>query len=279
MRLGSTLALALPLVLAGCFEDQPTLDTSGRDAYEASVAAMQAELAAPKAEALGKALFALSFSGDPGSEAANIVPAAYSARDPGTMLSKLRPQVDGATADEIIEAARTYRLASVERELERLRREVDKWAGYSVAARTLIKTINIRTPRYYWDETHIVERPIIDFTIVNDSPIALKRIVLLGTLKSPGREIPWVSSTFSYTFPGGLEPGEQQRLRLLPNTFGEWSNASLRGAKSATLTLSLVNVRDRYDTPLIPREVERLDEMRSEIDTLEAERRALAALL
>lgn len=279
MRLGSTLVLALPLALAGCFEDQPTLDTSGRDAFAASVSAMRAELSPPKAEALGKALFALSFTDDAAPAAPSIVPAGSSRSDPGGILAKLRPGVSGMTADEIIEAARTYRLTSVERELERLHREVDKWAGYSVAARTLIKTITIRTPRYYWDETHIVERPIIDFTIVNDSPIALKRIVLLGTLKSPGREIPWVSSTFSYTFPGGLEPGEQQRLRLLPNTFGEWSNASLREAKSASLTLSLVNVRDRYDTPLIPREVERLDEMRAEIDTLEAERRALAALL
>ncbi|WP_226578699.1 DUF6694 family lipoprotein [Acuticoccus sediminis] len=270
------LPMAATLGLSGCFDQGSTLDASDGASFRNSVAQMRGELSPLRAEAFGDALFTLSFQ-DSGTFPAAERDASLSAlaRDPDALVAKLRRRVDGLTADEIISAARTYKLTSIEGELTRLNGEIERWAGYAVAANMLLRTIAIRTPRYYWRDNGLKERAVIEFTIVNNSPIALKRINLLGNLQSPGREIPWAHGTFSYTFPGGLEPGESQQLKLLANTFGAWSQDALRDATDAELDLTLVNVRDSHDTPLIPTEVERLDEMRGLIGNLKAEREAI----
>ena len=275
MRIALSLPITAALALTGCYDDAATLDTRDGGTLSDSVSQMTSELAPPQAEALGDALFTLSF----GSETPPGEPVAISAlaREPERVAARLRHQVDGLTAQEIIDAARTYKLVSVEGELDRLQREIEKWSSYAISAKTLMRTIALRSPRYYWHENGTVERAVIDFEIVNNSPISLKRIVVMGNLQSPSREIPWARGTFSYTFPGGLEPGERQRLKLLAHTFGAWSQEALREATDADLTLALINVRDAHDTPLIPTEVERLDEMRAQIRSLEAERTAIMA--
>ena len=276
MRLTVIGLLCAALVLTGCNGEDTTLDTSDSTRFEASVAAMRAELSPPRAEALGEALLTLAFpqaQARTSSDAADAVTAF--ARDPVVMVSRLGRRIDGLTAAEIIDAARTYKLTSIDGELTRLRHETEKWSGYASAAATLLRTIDIGEPHYYWHTSEGVQRAVIDFTIANKSPLAVKRIVVLGNLQSPGREIPWARGTFTYTFPGGPEPGEQQRLKLLADTFGAWSQDALRTVTDAALTLSVINMRDAYDTPLIPIEVERLEDMRNQIAGLEAERTAL----
>lgn len=280
MRLTVPIVLCVAVALTGCYEQDTTLDTSDSDRFEASVTSMRAELSPPRADALGEALLTLAFPQAHALPAATAAPKAPDAvtafaRDPVVLVSRLGPQADGLTAAEIIDAARTYKLTSIDSELTRLRHQTQKWSGYASAAATLLRMIDIRSPRYYWHTNDGVKRAVIDFTIANDSPIAVKRVVVLGNLQSPEREVPWVRSTFTYTFPGGLEPGETQRLKLLADTFGDWSQDALRTVTDAALTLSVINVRDAYDTPLIPVEVERLDDMRTQIAGLEAERDAL----
>lgn len=278
MKLTYSLLLGAAAVLSGCSEPESTVDASDGAAFQDSVSQIKAELTGSERAAFGDALFTLSF---PQSGGADAIGAAEKfsalARNPDALVARLGPKLDGMTADEVIAAARDYKLNSLDSELGRLNTEVEKWAGYANSATTILSAFTIRSPRYYWRQNDMVDRAVIDFEIVNNSPIAVKRIVLLGNLQSPGREIPWANGTFSYTFPGGLEPGESQRLKLMAGAFGAWSQEKLRDMDEAELSLSLINVRDAHDTPLVPPEVERLDEMRQQIAALTAERDALTS--
>lgn len=81
------------------------------------------------------------------------------------------------------------------------------------------------------------ESPVIAFTIQNKSTETLSSIVLEAVLTSTGRKVPWVKDVFRYSFPGGLNPGEEQHLKLSPNMFSDWGSMKNRSDYNLNLTL------------------------------------------
>lgn len=81
------------------------------------------------------------------------------------------------------------------------------------------------------------ERPVVAFTIQNKSEQALSSITMDAVLTSTGRSVPWVTDTFRYAFPGGLNPGEEQKLELSPNRFSDWGRMENRPDYHLKLTL------------------------------------------
>ncbi len=79
--------------------------------------------------------------------------------------------------------------------------------------------------RFYFVENTFSEEPVIEITVLNKTAYPVSRAYFYGTLKSPGRSVPWLEDSFSYEIRGGLEPGEEATWKLAPNIFGEWADA------------------------------------------------------
>ena len=83
-------------------------------------------------------------------------------------------------------------------------------------------------------------KPIISFTINNTSEATISQLSFDAVLTSTGRKVPWVKDGFSYSFKGGLNPGEQQKLDLAPNPFSDWGRVENRDDYQLQLTIDSV---------------------------------------
>lgn len=86
-------------------------------------------------------------------------------------------------------------------------------------------------------KNEFMEQPVIAFTIQNKSEQTLSAIIVDAVLTSTGRKVPWVTDGFRYSFPGGLNPGEEQKLELSPNMFSDWGRLENRPDYLLELTL------------------------------------------
>lgn len=86
-------------------------------------------------------------------------------------------------------------------------------------------------------KNEFMEQPVIAFTIQNKSEQTLSAIIVDAVLTSTGRKVPWVTDSFRYSFQGGLNPGEEQKLELSPNMFSDWGRLENRPDYLLELTL------------------------------------------
>lgn len=86
-------------------------------------------------------------------------------------------------------------------------------------------------------KNEFMEQPVIAFTIQNKSEQTLSAIIVDAVLTSTGRKVPWVTDVFRYSFRGGLNPGEEQKLELSPNMFSDWGRLENRPDYLLELTL------------------------------------------
>lgn len=86
-------------------------------------------------------------------------------------------------------------------------------------------------------KNEFMEQPVIAFTIQNKSEQTLSAIIVDAVLTSTGRKVPWVTDSFRYSFRGGLNPGEEQKLELSPNMFSDWGRLENRPDYLLELTL------------------------------------------
>lgn len=86
-------------------------------------------------------------------------------------------------------------------------------------------------------KNEFMEQPVIAFTIQNKSEQTLSAIIVDAVLTSTGRKVPWVTDAFRYSFRGGLNPGEEQKLELSPNMFSDWGRLENRPDYLLELTL------------------------------------------
>ncbi|SEM67287.1 hypothetical protein [Halomonas caseinilytica] len=56
---------------------------------------------------------------------------------------------------------------------------------------------------------------IYSFELHNNYDVAVSKVDLYMVATTPGREVPWADSRYSYEIPGGLEPGEARQLRAV----------------------------------------------------------------
>lgn len=86
-------------------------------------------------------------------------------------------------------------------------------------------------------KNEFMEQPVIAFTIQNKGEQTLSAIIVDAVLTSTGRKVPWVTDAFRYSFRGGLNPGEEQKLELSPNMFSDWGRLENRPDYLLELTL------------------------------------------
>jgi hypothetical protein len=86
-----------------------------------------------------------------------------------------------------------------------------------------LKLFDVVGARFYFAKNTFSDEPVIELTVLNKTAYPVSKAHFYGTLKSPGRSIPWLEEEFSYEIRGGLEPGEQATWKLAPNIFGDWA--------------------------------------------------------
>ena len=86
--------------------------------------------------------------------------------------------------------------------------------------------------------------PRISFTVVNKSAVTISKVYLTGVLKVKGRVAPLAAQDFSFSIPGGLQPGERKHFDLEATAYGDWSSVTNPESRSADFLVKLNAIDD-----------------------------------
>ena len=133
-----------------------------------------------------------------------------------------------------------------------------------------LKKVEIIKSEFYNEKDNkysLHPQPIIDITVKNNTDKAIARIFATGTVKTEGREIPWIKEDFDYTINGGIEPGETYSTKLSPNIFSKWGES--RVGENAIFTVEIVEIEGANKN--IIASIKELKELNKRLESLNKE--------
>lgn len=157
--------------------------------------------------------------------------------------SNIMAQLDGKTADDIIEEGERIQTEIERRKKEQAKIEIEELYNKMKQAendKSMLKKFEVKRSRYYTRKSgtyYITIEPIIELTVLNGTDKAVSRAYFTGTLASPNRSVPWLIEDFNYQISGGLEPNEEVNWRLAPNRYGKWGD--VEAPQDAVLTVEV----------------------------------------
>jgi hypothetical protein len=253
-----SLTILCCFLLSGCILD-PVFDTSSWDAYQTSSAAIKAKLSNDDLRRLEVALKYLLLESMPRTEVdgrlLNNVVLRSNLANPYLILGRLGPTINGRSATAVIQNPTLKLDAEISESETRLQN-----------SGSLLNSVEVISPSYYWRRSGSLEQPVIDFAVRNEGKIPITRIYFRSVLTTPSRSVPWVKQEFVQTFKGGLEPREKQQLSFQPN--GDWRDPQLKYLPDAQLKVVVANFEDANGNKMIA----------VDSDTLDLKRKARAAL-
>jgi hypothetical protein len=222
------------------------------------VAAVKAKLSNDDLRRLQVALGYLLVESTPGLRIDGLPVTNVAARvaNPNAILVRLGPRINGNTAAGVIENLRI-----------KLDAEISETEARLPNAESVLGSVEISAPSYYWKRSGYLEQPVIEFTVRNGGTSPISRVYFSSALVSPNRAIPWARAEFVQTFKGGLEPREKQQITIQPRA-GEWRDPQLKYLPNAELKVAVLNFEDANQERVIA-----VDK-----DGLELKRRVRAAL-
>jgi hypothetical protein len=254
-----SLTILCCFLLSGCIFD-PVFDTSSWDAYQRSSAAIKAKLSNNDLRRLEVALKYLLIESMPRTEVdgrlLNNVVLRANLANPYLILARLGPRINGRNATAVIQNLTLKLDAEVSESEARLQN-----------ADSLLSSVEVLSPSYYWRRSGSLEQPVIDFAVRNEGKFPITRIYFRSVLTTPNRAVPWAQQEFVQTFKGGLEPREKQQLTLQPG-YADWRDPQLKYLPNAQLKVVVTNFEDANGTKMIA----------VDSDTLDLKRKARAAL-
>lgn len=272
MKKVSVVLLAAMLV-AGCGQ---RVNTSSPDAYSKSITAMTKDMPADKQTEFKDSLIAITFN------TADPETGIWSQADPGApVFLGAKDKINGLSADQIIKLGYETRIKLLDQKVAEDAASAQRYQAARAKFADVFNGVHIDGAQYRVSRDILgTDEPQLLFRITNGSKRPIKTIYLQGVLTSPGRAVPWVSSTISYEFQGGLEPGESQSLTLAPNMFGDWkADDSFSHRPDLHLDLSLVNASGPDGAMMIDETLTDTKAATAEATKLQAERNGLAAKL
>lgn len=240
----------ITLGLTGCGD--PKIDTSSNETMKASIQKVKDSLPAEKQKEFEDALKTVIYSQMNFKEMLMQGPLAVS-----NLEGNVKTLLHNKTAQEVVVEAKKIREAKAEEEkkqraakleeerklaLEEIKALEEKRA-YAEKAQDELKKLVVMNAhfRQVEEKYSAYPQPVIDIHVKNLTGKAISRVFFLGTVKSPGREIPWIKETFNYSIAGGLESNEEAKWSLAPNMFSVWGKVAV--PKDAILEL----VVERFD--------------------------------
>ena len=190
------------------------------------------------------------------------------------LAEKIRKKLDGKTGAEILEQAHEIRAERERKEREQALQEIQELrakASAAEAAAAELKAFQILRSRFYKrPQRYGRPEPIIELTVLNGTQFPVSRAYFRGTIASPGRSIPWLREEFNYSISGGLEPGEQAKWLLAPNTFSDWGK--VEAPPDAVFTVEVLKLDGPDNEPVLDAEglsdyeAERLGKLEAEFE-------------
>ncbi|QEI06860.1 hypothetical protein FXN63_14215 [Pigmentiphaga aceris] len=242
-RAARILSLLFVFMLSACTETR--LDGSSDASLRSSVAKMRGSISADKRAQFDHALLSIGFGsinlklldkvGTP--EAANI------GLSPSVLLA-----LDGKNVAEVLATAEeiTARRKEVEKiiGLDNISRLQQKKERHEAALAQLALFEVSKASFKLLPQRYGRPKPLIEMTVTNRTNHAISRAYFEGTVKSPGRSVPWIKEEFNYSIPGGLEPGETVSWSLAPNEYGPWGKTEVPADAIMTVTTTQLDGPD-----------------------------------
>lgn len=205
-------------VIAGCIGcGEPRVDTSSDESFKASIKEIRESLPPDMQDRFTESLQVVMLSG---------VESILDLADP-SMEAEYMARLQGKTGEEIVALAQAIQQEQAERARQKKVEELRDLRDRILATREaqeLISQFVVEESRFKVGRS-VLDGPEIALTVLSQLEVPVTRVVFEGLLVTPGRAVPWVSESFAYRIPGGLEPGEIASWRLSPNQFGPWGNA------------------------------------------------------
>lgn len=179
--------------------------------------------------------------------------------------------VSGMSAEDVMaEAERLQKTRSkkqqiqIKAEIGELNAEIAELREEEQEARAFekeLEKLEISGTKLYWRKSDWSTSLVMELTVENKLDVAISAGTFEGTLITPGRSVPWLVDTFSYSIAGGLEPGEKQSWKLGPNQYGDWGNTP-KDRDDTVFTVRAKNVKgpdgkDLFDISFSPEKLDR----------------------
>ena len=256
------------IIFAACDNilPEPTIDTASDESMEQTSLEVRESLPESEREKFDEALQLIAFSqidfedifaqGTAGSE---------------DIESKMKESLHGKTASQVIAEAGRITLEREARERQQALDEIAELEREQVVAEVAKEQLSkfevVRSRFYQEEQQYLGNQPIIELTVMNGTDAAISRAYFEGTIASPNRSVPWHKDTFNYSISGGLEPGEEQSWRLVPNQFSGWGTVDVPDDAIFTAIVEKLDGPDGESlystTDFTDRDKERLSELKS----------------
>lgn len=225
-------SLTIAFLLIGC--GTPRIDTSSDEKMKSSIEEVKNSLSLEKQKEFDEALKFIVFS------QINLKNLLTMQPNANNFTTDIKIILNNKTAEEVIQEAKKIQVAREEenRKLEAAKLEKMKQIALEEIKVLEEKKLQAEKSKEILKKIEIIKasfeqrskpystfkEPIINLEVKNSTEKAISRIYFIGTVKSIGREIPWITETFNYSIPGGLESGETAKWSLAPNMFSKWGN-------------------------------------------------------
>lgn len=265
--------LVILVLTAGCGEKK--VDSSSDESFIRSIESVKTSLSEEKKKEFEEAVQAIAFS-----EIGNIFEVAV---NPEGIQIKIKDNLDGKTADEIIAEGKRIIIERKKKEREQVineikevKKKISEFKNQRTKAeqnKESLKQFKILRSRFYYKKSTFMDEPVIELTVKNNTKHSVSRAYFRGVLATPGRSVPWIQDSFNYKIRGGLEPGEQVTWKLKPTMFSEWGNAPTdRNDMVLTVTVIRIdgpNEKAIFDYEFSKWDKERLEELNKRLEELQ----------
>ena len=226
------LLLPITLLLAGC--GKPKVDTSTDQRMRESLEKVRASLPEARRSEFDESLKTLALAKVDG------LGDLFALAQTGALEQQAKAQLAGKTALEIIAEAHRVEAEKLERQkkAEEQRKQQEREARLAelttlrakldAESPELLSKFVVERARFGKTTAGFMRENSIELAVRNGTGKAVSRAYFQAVLLTPGREIPWVDSSFNYSIAGGLEAGEAAVWKLTPNMFGDWAKAPER---------------------------------------------------
>lgn len=245
------LATCLLAVFASFACSSPRIDTSSDDKMKSSMERVRSSLPEDRRAKFDEAVATIGMSKiDLGGALAAAM--AGKTPNPEQMIGEAKAALNGKTADEIIAAADKIVAERKAKERDAALKEIAELVkerdAAKLAAAELAKFEILRAKFSQQKDFIGMKQPRIELRVKNGTGKSISRAYFVGTLSSPGREVPWLKEDFNYPIAGGIEPGEEKTWQLAPNSFSPWG--AVDAPKDAGLNVTVTRLDGPDGEPL-----------------------------
>ncbi|MFW2306458.1 DUF6694 family lipoprotein [Aliarcobacter butzleri] len=222
------ISMVIAFIFIGC--GSPRIDASNDEKLKISIEEVKKSLSDEKKQEFEDALKVVYFS-KINFDLKSIM-AFGSQETANNMINEAKALLNNKTADEVILEAKKIKDKIFEEEKQEALKVIklleDK-KDYATKSMEELKKVQLINGSFSSEDSGYngYKKVTISLTVKNNTDKAISRIYAIGTIKSEGREVPWIREAFGYNINGGINPGETKEVYLSPNMFSSWGKANI----------------------------------------------------